>query len=69
MHEQLFGGLAKRPAPAAQTGTIAPVPAAASAVRPSTIEGVLDELVAGKITRDEAALQLREMMSPHSSSV
>lgn len=69
VHEHLFRGLAKRPAPAAPVAPIVPVPAAASAVRPSTIEGVLDELVAGKITRDEAAKQLREMMSLHSSSV
>jgi hypothetical protein len=61
--EHLFRGLAKRPAPAALIGT--PVPVA----KPSTIEGILDELLAGKITRDEAAAQLREIMSPHPLSL
>ncbi len=61
--EHLFRGRAKRPAPEAQIGT--PVPVA----KPSTIEGILDELLAGKITRDEAAHQLREIMRLHPLSL
>ncbi|HVB23333.1 MAG TPA: hypothetical protein VNG51_15440 [Ktedonobacteraceae bacterium] len=74
MQEHLFHGLVKRPAPAPATlaGTAVltvPTPAAVPTVRPSTIEGVLDELLVGKITRDEAAGQLRELMSLHPLSL
>lgn len=57
--EQLFTGLIRRPAPP----VVAPpsVEQAAPAPQLSTIEAVLDELLAGKITRDEAASRIREV--------
>ncbi len=49
--EHLFSGLLKRP------GLAKEEPAAQS----STLEGVLDELLAGKITRDQAAARIRSI--------
>lgn len=54
--EQLFTGLIKRPAPP----VVAPPSLEQAAPAPPTIEAVLDELLAGKITRDEAASRIRE---------
>jgi len=77
--EKLFAGLGKRaakstpPAAAAQevsamppviepaAGQVSPAPTMTNA--PLTIENVLDELLAGKISRDEAATRIREFAS------
>jgi hypothetical protein len=58
IREQHFTGLLKQPAP------VVPVHPG----KPGTIEEVLDELLAGKITRDEAARRIRalESVSPRS---
>ena len=55
IREQLFSGFMKRETPVVATPT--PI-VALSAI---TIESVLDELLAGKITRDEAARRIREL--------
>jgi hypothetical protein len=57
--EHLFGGLLKRPAPSVAPSAAEPGPAA----KPSTIEDILDELLAGKITREEAATRIRSVTS------
>ncbi len=49
LREQLFSGFTKRNTPVVPT----------SPVLPMTIESVLDELLVGKITRDEAAQRIR----------
>ncbi len=57
--EHLFGGLLKRPAP-----SVAPAAAESGpTAKPSTIEDILDELLAGKITREEAATRIRSITS------
>ncbi len=56
-HEHLFSGLFKRPEPVEAPGLAKEEPAAQS----STLEGVLDELLSGKITRDQAAARIRSM--------
>ncbi len=61
--ERLFGGLLKRPKPVE-----APVPVEHEpATKPPGIEEILDELMAGKITRDEAAARIRGISSSESS--
>ncbi len=55
--EHLFTGLAKRPVPAEVPFTTEPV-----AILP-TVDQILDDLLAGKITRDEAAERIRSIMS------
>lgn len=67
--EHLFTGLAKQPVPTAASTPPAPVDVSTSTAASSTIEGVLDDLIAGKITRDEAAAQLRTMMGLHPSKL
>jgi hypothetical protein len=71
--EHLFSGLAKHTVPAVGTTTLAAagasVPRTEPITKPSTIEGILDELVAGKITRDAAAAQIRAMMIPQPLSL
>ena len=52
--EQLFGSFVRPQGPALT-----------STVKPVTIEDVLDTLLAGKITRDEAAARIRDIMSSH----
>jgi hypothetical protein len=49
--EHLFSGIAKQPV----VSSTKPI------VKPTTIENVLDELLAGKISRDEAAAQLHTL--------
>jgi len=56
--EHLFSGLLKRPGPVQAPELAAKEEPAAQF---STIEGVLDELLAGKITRDQAAACIRSM--------
>ncbi len=73
-HEHLFSGLAKGTTSIKVITTtpaiaIAPVLGAEATVRPFTIEEVLDDLLAGKITREEAAAQIRTMTSPQQSKV
>lgn len=53
--EHLFTALVRRPEPP-------PLPAP----KPETIEEVLDELLAGKISRDEAAARLHKLVAVHS---
>ena len=53
IRERLFSGFTKRGTPV--------VPASIVSVQPETIESVLDELLAGRITRDEAARRIREL--------
>ena len=53
--EHLFTGLVRQPAP--------PPP---PAPKPETIEEILDELLAGKISRDEAAIRLHKLVLVHS---
>ncbi len=64
IREKLFSGFAQQaPSPVA-TSTSAPVLTTASLPTPPTtltIEEVLDELLAGKITRDEAAVRLHTL--------
>ncbi|GAC1433144.1 MAG: hypothetical protein PVS3B3_17900 [Ktedonobacteraceae bacterium] len=55
IRERLFSGLTKRGTPVVSAPMpVAPIPAI-------TIESVLDELLAGKITRDEAAQRIRDL--------
>lgn len=46
------------------TASVAPATPAIGASQTITIEGVLDALLAGKLTRDEAAGRLRELLAP-----
>jgi len=55
--EHLFSGLFKRPEPVEAPELAKEEPAAQS----STLEGVLDELLSGKITRDQAAARIRSI--------
>ena len=61
--EHLFTGLTKRPAPAEEPSIVEPVPAQPVPVIPLTIDEVLDDLLAGKITRDEAAKRIQTIMN------
>jgi hypothetical protein len=62
--EQLFTGLAKRPVPAEVPLTTEPVSAEAQPVtKPPTVDQILDGLLAGKNTRDEAAKRIRSITS------
>ncbi len=61
--EHLFTGLTKRPAPAEEPSIVEPVPAQPAPVIPLTIDEVLDDLLAGKITRDEAAQRIQSVMN------
>ncbi len=63
--EHLFSGLIKRPAPPEEAPlAVEPEPAQpASVTIPPTIDEVLDDLLAGKITRDEAAKRIQSIMS------
>ncbi|GAC1399189.1 MAG: hypothetical protein NVS4B12_11570 [Ktedonobacteraceae bacterium] len=55
IRERLFSGFTKRGTPAVPASTpVVNVP-------PATIENVLDELLGGKITRDEAARRIRDL--------
>ena len=61
--EHLFTGFAKQqPGSVVAPAQPALADASTSSATYSTIEGVLDDLLAGKITRDEAATQLRAIM-------
>ena len=67
--ENLFSGLAKRPAAEKAPSTmepaseyIAPTPILPDEILPN-IDAVLDDLLAGKITRDQAAMHIQGMMS------
>jgi hypothetical protein len=64
IREQHFTGLVKQPAPVVPLPSVVPVHPG----KPGTIEEVLDELLAGKITRDEAARRIRALESVPSSS-
>ena len=61
--EHLFGGLLKHPAPSVASSTAIP----GSTAKPSTIEDILDELLAGKLTREEAATRIRSITSKEPS--
>jgi hypothetical protein len=64
--EHLFSGLIKRPAPEEAPKIVEPVPLPAQLPPveiPPTIDEVLDDLLAGKITRDEAARRIQSLMS------
>lgn len=63
--EHLFTGFAKLSVPVVPATQPAPVDTSTSSAAHSTIEGVLDDLLAGKITRDEAVTQLRAMTEQH----
>jgi hypothetical protein len=67
--EHLFSGLIKRPAPAEEAPLIVePVAAQPAPVAiPPTIDEVLDDLLAGKITRDEAAKRIQDIMNKEPS--
>ena len=60
--EHLFTGLAKQPPSVVTPAQPAPVDVSTSSATYPTIEAVLDALVAGKITRDEAVARLQAMM-------
>jgi hypothetical protein len=67
--ENLFSGLAKRPAAEKAPSTmepasehIVPTPMLPDEILPN-IDAVLDDLLAGKITRDQAAMRIQGMMS------
>jgi hypothetical protein len=64
IREQHFTGLLKQPAPAGPPPPVVHVHPG----KPGTIEEVLDELLAGKITRDEAAKRIRALESVSFSS-
>ncbi len=64
--EHLFSGLIKRPVPEETPSIVEPVPLPAQlppAEIPPTIDEVLDDLLAGKITRDEAVKRIQSIMS------
>ena len=66
--EHLFTGLAKRPVPAEVPSKTEPISAEAQPVAiPPTVDQILDDLLAGKITRDEAAERIRSVMSTEPS--
>ncbi len=68
--EQLFSGLVKRPTPAEIPATAEPVPVqAAPAPLSPTIDEVLDDLLAGKISRDEAADRIRSLLNKEPSHI
>ena len=59
IREHLVSGLIKR----SPTSPLSPAPTPSKVTtQPATIEGVLDELLAGKITRDEAVAQIRSLV-------
>jgi hypothetical protein len=58
--EHLFSGPVKRVAPVVPE-PVEPVDIPAVSVQPLTIEAILDELLAGKITRDEAVTRIRAL--------
>src|SRR6266567_980804 len=61
--ERLFSGLVKRAVKAGAPATSTPgVAVEKPVVLPRSIEDVLDELLAGKISRDEAAMRIREVV-------
>ncbi len=68
-HEHLFSGLMKRPTAEEVPSTIEPVPEqnvptpiVSDELLPN-IDAVLDDLMSGKITRDEAAKRIQDMLS------
>ncbi len=64
--EHLFSGLVKRPAPEETPSLVEPAPLSIQnppVEIPSTIDEVLDNLLAGKITRDEAAQCIQSIMN------
>ena len=62
--EHLFTGPVKRPAPTEAPLTTEPVSAQAETVAmPPIVDEILDDLLAGKITRDEAAERIRSIMN------
>lgn len=61
--ESLFSGLGKRPVP-----TLPTPPDESNPVHGTTIEGILDELLAGKLTRDEAVGRIRALTGELSRS-
>ncbi len=64
--EKLFSGLRHAGTGAPPIHPITPVLAAQDVTRLSpTIENILDELLAGKVTRDEAAERIRELSRAH----
>ena len=66
--EHLFTDLIKRTAPAEAPSTTEPVPAQAETVAiPPIIDEILDDLLAGKITRDEASARIRNIMNEEPS--
>ena len=64
IREQHFTGLLKQATPVVPLPSVVPVHPG----KPGTIEEVLDELLAGKITRDEAAKRIRTLESVSTSS-
>ncbi len=67
-HERLFSNLVRHPAPAEAPSPAEPASAAPAPVSiPPTIDEVLDDLLAGKITRDEAADRIRSIMGTEPS--
>jgi hypothetical protein len=64
--EHLFSGLVRRPAPEETPAIVEPVPQPVqlppAEILP-TIDEVLDDLLAGKITRDEAAKRIQSLMN------
>ena len=71
--EHLFSGLTRRPATTETPSVMEPaselvVPAQPAPVEiPPTIDAVLDDLLAGKITRDEAAKRIQSIISKEES--
>ncbi|HEX6108303.1 MAG TPA: hypothetical protein VFZ02_02735, partial [Ktedonobacteraceae bacterium] len=67
--EHLFSGLTRRPATTETPSTMEPAPELVVPAQPvpveilPTIDAVLDDLLAGKITRDEAAKRIQSTIS------
>jgi hypothetical protein len=61
LREHLFSSPVKRIVPTVPESTVIPGP---TAVQPLTVENILDELLVGKIARDEAATRIRALEKP-----
>ena len=60
LREHLFSSPLKLVVPTVPDPVMVPEPA----IQPPTIENILDELLANKITRDEAAIRIRTLEQP-----